>query len=400
MERLVKTIGYIGALLLAAGCLRADALAGEGQNFNARNYPGQWTLATNQEGVVTATETAVRRQDDEVFRRVLVLGTVADEPPTGEWLAAALGREPLWPPGSFRSNPDWADDLRHAAREADIRDFIRQYRPPAIPYTSEAAARNTGRKKFNCVEFAEDLVKQARARGIPAETVGIEFKGEKTGHACAGFPTAEGGVLYFDSTPGAGEISHHAHEARVETGEPYRRTDGGELAVAGDRPITKILPDLDRLEQLAGAKPAGTASASSLRVESEGRAPVAGIEYAGPGTLRVSAAQLSSWERATRDFEAVQAGRREIQERVDETAARQAAARALQEDQRLASEGDAFGLLRMGERCLSGDGVAQDPVQARRYLQEAANQGSPTAVEELDGFAGGMTAPGPDRALN
>ena len=191
------------------------------------------------------------------------------------------------------------DDLHHAASEADVRNFIRQYRPPAIPYTSEATAEKTGREKFNCVEFAEDLVAQARARNIPAEVVGIMFEGKTTGHACAGFPTAEGSVLYFDSTPAAGEISRRAHEAHVMAGQSYRRSGGGELAGGvGRRPITQIMPDLNELEKTAGPNVAAAMSGPLVVVENESRAQVSGIEYAGTATLHVSEAQLLKWNRA------------------------------------------------------------------------------------------------------
>jgi hypothetical protein len=131
--------------------------------------------------------------------------------------------------------------------------------------------------------------------------VGIMFEGEATGHACAGFPTAEGSVLYFDSTPAAGEISRRAHQAHVMEGEPYRRSGGGELAGGvGRSPITQIMPDLNQLEKTAGQNPAETISGPLLVVENESRAPVAGIEYAGPDTLQVSGAQLLKWNRAVR----------------------------------------------------------------------------------------------------
>jgi hypothetical protein len=293
----MKSAGHIGMLLMTVSCLRADA-SFTGLPFNAQNYPGQWMLTTNQAGDITATEAAIRRQGDEVFRRVLSLQAAADEPPAGNWLADAMTQT-------------LQGDLQNAAAEADIRDFIRQYRPPAIPYTSEATAERTGREKFDCVEFAEDLVAQARASGIPAEMVGIMFEGEATGHACAGFPTAEGRVLYFDSTPAAGEISRRAHQARVMEGEPYRRSGGGELAGVGRSPIAQIMPDLNQLEKTAGQNPAETISGPLLVVENESRAPVAGIEYAGPDTLQVSGAQLLKWNRTAAQVLAARTGRRE-----------------------------------------------------------------------------------------
>lgn len=47
--------------------------------------------------------------------------------------------------------------------------------------------------------------------------------------------------------------------------------------------------------------------------------------------------------------------------------------------QQLAEKGDAYGLCRMGERYLKGDGVEQDTAKARELLQKAVSAGSPEA---------------------
>jgi hypothetical protein len=60
-----------------------------------------------------------------------------------------------------------------------------------------------------------------------------------------------------------------------------------------------------------------------------------------------------------------------------------AAARALKYNQDDAAKGDAYGLMRMGERYRDGDGVEKDLAKAKEYLQKAADAGSPTAAEEL-----------------
>ena len=57
--------------------------------------------------------------------------------------------------------------------------------------------------------------------------------------------------------------------------------------------------------------------------------------------------------------------------------------RALQANQEAAAQGDAYGLLRMGERYRDGEGVDMDLKKAREYLQKAAAAGSPTAADEL-----------------
>lgn len=56
---------------------------------------------------------------------------------------------------------------------------------------------------------------------------------------------------------------------------------------------------------------------------------------------------------------------------------------ALKSNQEAAAKGDAYGLLRMGERYLKGDGVEKDLAKARQYLQRAAENGSATAKDEL-----------------
>lgn len=57
--------------------------------------------------------------------------------------------------------------------------------------------------------------------------------------------------------------------------------------------------------------------------------------------------------------------------------------KALKFNQDLAAKGDAYGLLRMGERYRDGDGVTKDLTKARDYLTKAAAAGSPTAEDDL-----------------
>jgi hypothetical protein len=61
----------------------------------------------------------------------------------------------------------------------------------------------------------------------------------------------------------------------------------------------------------------------------------------------------------------------------------EARARALKMNQDAAEKGDAYGLLRMGERYRDGEGVEKDAARARDYLQRAAAAGSQTAADEL-----------------
>ena len=58
--------------------------------------------------------------------------------------------------------------------------------------------------------------------------------------------------------------------------------------------------------------------------------------------------------------------------------------KALKSNQAAAEKGDAYGLLRMGERYRDGDGVAKDLPKAREYFTKAVAAGSPSAQEELD----------------
>jgi hypothetical protein len=59
------------------------------------------------------------------------------------------------------------------------------------------------------------------------------------------------------------------------------------------------------------------------------------------------------------------------------------AAKALESNQAAAEKGDAYGLLRMGERYRDGEGVEKDLTKAKDFLTRAAAAGSPTAAQEL-----------------
>ena len=64
-------------------------------------------------------------------------------------------------------------------------------------------------------------------------------------------------------------------------------------------------------------------------------------------------------------------------------AKKQTDAKVLKSNQELADKGDAYGLLRMGERYRDGDGVPKDLAKAKDYLTKAAAAGSPTADADL-----------------
>jgi len=57
--------------------------------------------------------------------------------------------------------------------------------------------------------------------------------------------------------------------------------------------------------------------------------------------------------------------------------------RALKSNQEQADKGDAYGLLRMGERYRDGDDVPKDLDKARDYFTKAVAAGSPSAADEL-----------------
>jgi hypothetical protein len=57
--------------------------------------------------------------------------------------------------------------------------------------------------------------------------------------------------------------------------------------------------------------------------------------------------------------------------------------KVLKNNQDLADKGDAYGLLRMGQRYRDGEGVEKDLTKARDYLTKAAAAGSQTADDEL-----------------
>jgi len=168
-------------------------------------------------------------------------------------------------------------------------------------------------------------------------------------------------------------------------GQPYRRAGGGELSVVGERPIVEIIP-VTRLSKLAesltedsGASPApGTWAVTSVQ-----RVPAAGIDYAGTNSLEISDDQLARWKAAAAAALAAQSEREHALSFVAQSAAARAAACALAEDEKMAAQNDPYGQLRMGERYLKGDCVPKNPVLGRAYLRQAADQESPTAIEEL-----------------
>jgi hypothetical protein len=353
----------IALLLALVACPFVEGNAQPVTVFDGENYPGAWTLVTNSDSTITATEAAVHRRGTEVYSRALLLEAAADQPSRTD-------------PGS--------------ATEWEIRHFIEGYRPPAIPYTSEATANRTGQKKFNCLEFAGDIVKNAQAKNIPAEVIGILFEGKLTGHAVAGFPTADGGMLYFDSTPGAGRISHAAHEAQVEVGRPYRRTGGGELAGVGSLPVSEIIP-VTRLFKFASDLADGQNSVpvnARLVVTAEHHVPAKEIDYASPDTLQVSAEQLAKWNAASNTVMTALGREQDQQKSTRKNVSGGAAARALAANEEQAAANDVYGQLRMGERYLAGDGVEKNLMKAATYLRQAASQGSPTAIQELRLLAG------------
>ena len=74
--------------------------------------------------------------------------------------------------------------------------------------------------------------------------------------------------------------------------------------------------------------------------------------------------------------------------RKTEAAARRAASDAalLKTHQELAAQEDVYGLLRMGERYLSGDGVEKSEALARKFLEKAAAKGCAAAERVLNGL--------------
>ena len=65
----------------------------------------------------------------------------------------------------------------------------------------------------------------------------------------------------------------------------------------------------------------------------------------------------------------------------------------MKSDQAEAEKGDAYGLLRMGERYRDGDGVEKDSTKAEEYLTKAAKAGSPAAVRALADLQQAATKP-------
>ena len=327
--------------------------------YHLQDFAGNWQLVTNIDSTVTATERAIERDGNEVFSRVFSLKPVIVK------VGVGLGTE------------------------AEVRHFINSYRPPHIPYTSPATALATGTEKFNCLEFAEDIVAQAITNGISAEVIGIKLAGRLVGHACAGFPTRDGEILYFDSTPSAGRFSERAHEAEVEIGQPYRRSDGGELGGGvGRLPISEITPVTPLVETTmeppAPSERVVLSPETTLMIESEDRVQARGILYMDADSLQVAPRQLEKWQAVITERLAAKAREEAAEKQALDARTAKMAAKVLQETEDLAAQGDPYAQMRMGERYLKGDGVKKNLIQARTYLQQAAAQGSPTAKDDLD----------------
>lgn len=325
--------------------------------YQLQGFAG-WTLVTNDDFTVQATDHAISRDGNEVYNRVWLLKPVVVKS------------------GISIASPDV------------VRAFIHNYRPPAMAYTTPARARQTDTETFECLDFAEAIVAAAASNNIASEVVGIQFENRSIGHACAAFPTTDGGVLFYDSTPAARRISRHAYEAYVGVGQPYRRADGGELGDGiGFTPVSDIVPVSGLVasgpQYLDPPKPITITPDTTFMVESEDRAQVPGILYADTNGFTVSQAQLDRWNKT---LAAIQEQQKEQQDtetvEIEDESARNVA-RVLRDTQRAAARGDAFAELRMGQRYLEGDGVSKDIVKARKFLQEAADQDSPTAAEEL-----------------
>ncbi|HAO78569.1 MAG TPA: hypothetical protein DCQ92_06250 [Verrucomicrobia subdivision 3 bacterium] len=99
---------------------------------------------------------------------------------------------------------------------------------------------------------------------------------------------------------------------------------------------------------------------------------------------------LDEFNKFKADFEERQrAAQNQLNEQRRISAEKAAAAKKVAQDkvlkfnQDLADKGDAYGLLRMGERYRDGDGVPKDFTKARDYLTKAAAAGSPSAEADL-----------------
>lgn len=105
------------------------------------------------------------------------------------------------------------------------------------------------------------------------------------------------------------------------------------------------------------------------------------FEFVPPHLSREEIAKLESDAAALRATNAALA-------KMKAAATKKAAAdKALAANQAAADKGDAYGLLRMGQRYRDGDGVDKDAAKAKDYLQRAATAGSPTAADELKKLA-------------
>lgn len=107
--------------------------------------------------------------------------------------------------------------------------------------------------------------------------------------------------------------------------------------------------------------------------------------------LKTLQADIETRQRAAqKDFEEQQrAAQKKLDDQRRAAAEKADAAKKSMQDnvlkwnQQQADKGDAYGLLRMGERYRDGDGVPKDLTKAREYLSKAIAAGSPDAADEL-----------------
>ena len=339
-------------------CLCAQAQDASLPIYHLQVFADGWTLLTNEDYTVQATDHSISRDGNEVYNRV------------------------------WRLKPVVIKSGVSIATPAAVRAFIHDYRPPPIAYTTPARARQKGTETFECMEFANDIVVKAASNNIASEIVGIQFENQPVGHACAGFPTTDGNVLFYDSTPSEYRISRHAYEAYVTVGQPYRRADGAEVGDGlGRTPISDIVPVSGLVasgpQYLDPPKPLTITPNTIFIVENEDRVQVPGILYDDTNGFTVSQAQIDQWNETLAAIREKKKKQQEVEiSQIDDESAR-TAARVLRNTERAAAEGDTFAELRMGQRYREGDGVPKDLDKARKFLQQAADQGSPTAVEEL-----------------
>jgi hypothetical protein len=291
----------------------------------------------NQENIIQTVPTTSQEWDDAFARSKVVEGEIRD----------------LHKLKKSAAEKNQLDDAISA--QADLWDKINW---PSADYFEPSIATTTtdseGRFKFIIPKSTADanmmlLAKAERELGVEKEkywwTVNVNLNGHKTDDFILSNDNKDDrGVWgWFDDKPTQDYMINYT--VKMDAAKSSRDFEDRMEAINDD---SDALPSPRTLEE--------------IRADLEGNGnKITEQEAEQPAQIAAQAAQIAA--------------------QIAQAQAAQAAAVKFNQD--LADKGDAYGMLRMGERYRDGDGVPKDLNKARDYLTKAAAAGSPSAADEL-----------------